>query len=105
MFVELDKIPIGPYPNVKGTNCAFDSISEQDQKLKLSGLIREKGWLVLAEIQLAHYRSVSFAGQSDPGTSFTFSISQSSSVVFENEKLVGSISTNNSDSNIIGDLK
>ena len=58
MFVELDKIPIGPYPNVKGTNCAFDSISEQDQKFKLSGLIREKGWLVLAEIQLAHYRSV-----------------------------------------------
>lgn len=103
-FNTLNSIPKGPYPEINKTGCDHFTISKQDQQFKVSGDIGEKGWSILAEVQLAQYKIIAFAGQFELGTSFTCAISQSNIAIFENAELLGVIYLESSKETLIGHL-
>ena len=90
-FEYLEAVPSGTHPDIDATDCPDFTIQKQDQRFELSGAIRKKGWPVIAEVQLAQYKLIAFAGKFKPNTSSTCEISQSNIAVFEDDELLGVI--------------
>ena len=103
-FGSLNSIPKSSYPETSYP-CEGFTILNQDQQFKVSGDIGEKGWRVLAEVQLAQYKLIAYAGKFETGTSATCAISESNIAIFENDKLLGVIYLESSKETLIGYLE
>ena len=103
-FGFLNSIPKSSHPETSN-QCPQFTILKQDQQFMVSGDIGEKGWRVLAEVQLAQYKLIAFAGKFEPGSSGTCAISESNIAIFENDKLLGVIYLESSKETLIGHLE
>ena len=104
-FGYLEAVPSGTHLDINATDCPDFTIQKQDQRFELSGSIRKKGWPVIAEVQLAQYKFIAFAGKFKPNTSSTCEISQSNIAVFEDDELLGVIYLGNPEDALIGNLE
>ena len=103
-FDSLNSIPKSSHPETSN-QCPQFTILKQDQKFKVSGDIGDKGWHVLAEVQIAQYKLIAFAGKFKPNTSSTCEISQSNIAVFEDDELLGVIYLGSPEDALIGNLE
>lgn len=67
-------------------------------------LVVAQGWAVMSDVPLGPYRAVSFAGQMEPATSGTCSITQGNVAVFENGKLIALVYGKSAEDAAIGRL-
>lgn len=105
LFVETEKIPSGPSPNVLDTNCEYFSLSPDLFSNDQTQSISRKGWAILSEVKYAQYLLIGFAGNLEAGTSGSCLISQSNIAVFRNSEFLGIIYLESKSDTQIGELR
>ncbi|WP_175006889.1 hypothetical protein [Burkholderia lata] len=96
----LTSLPRAASP-VDRDSCSQLAIQPKSAAAKL---VAAQGWAIMSDVPLGPYRAVSFAGQMEPATSGTCSITQGNVAVFENGKLIALAYGKSADDTAIGRL-
>lgn len=88
-YASVEKIPSGTNLEIDGNCEAY--VLETNFKFNQSSVIKDAGWVVLSESELAAYKLVAFAGALHNSTSGTCLIEQSNIAIYHDNTLLGII--------------